>query len=1304
MAFASITYTSASGTTFALTNSDGNAIEYLRQSDISVTVNDVLQTLTTDYTFNAAGTAIVLNTAVSGATVLLKRDTSIVDATVDFTAGSTLTADDLNNSDKQNRFALQEFSDIYDALDTGTGDLGDLGGFIDSGETWTSDDAHAPTTGAVDARVDSKIDSALTGDVVAGNAITVSDNTPSSGKITIAVTDAAIDSAELASGAVTSAKIADSNVTTAKINNAAVTTAKIADANVTTAKLANDAVTSAKIADGTIVAGDIAGNAVTTAKILDANVTTAKIADANVTTDKIANDAVTQAKMANNSVGTAEILDGNVTSVKLADAELKELATMGTATAQSLADLTAAEVQVLDGATVTTAELNKLDGVTATTTELNVVDGITATTSELNQLDGNTLTNSFTASSTTQYPSSNAISNYVVGLMDSLGGFVAIADEVSFPNANPDPSDDAGTVVSISDAGGVVVNSSGVSTTGRTTGGSTVTINGFPTALRSTTLAAGQGLQVVTTSTLNTYNYHKVLATDADIAQLSDDVNDFFARYRVGATNPTTDLDAGDLFFNTSTGKMLVYDSTTSAWEEVQAVGNYYINTLSSSSGTGGGSATFNGSAYRFTLSNPGTYAQQHIVSINGVIQKPNSGTGQPSEGFAIDGSDIIFGAAPATGADFFIVTVGTSVNIGAPSNNTVDTVHLVDGAVTNAKVSSSAAIAGTKISPNFGSQNVVTTGSAGFGTSSPAYELDVRSSDTTTVNINAGTTNLSRLFFSDTVLARGYLNYDHSSDSLRIASAGSERLRIDSSGNVGIGTTSINNSYGTNVNIHTSTTNGARLKISDGTSGNGNVDGLDIVHQSGIAYIIQRENNDIRILTNSTERMRIDGSGNVGIGVTPNTHSLGKALEIGAEGNVLWGEGAGNIHLLSNAYYNSGYKYATSAPAGRYNIYQNTHTWARASSGTADAAATFTESMRIDSSGNVGIGTTSPSTLLHVDGVITSDRFINATNSQDPWIKGVNTSGTETFNVTQAGNVYIAGNVGIGTTSPGSFDSSADNFVISGTTHTGITIDATSSTSSSIHFADGSTGNESYRGIIEYQHNNDAFVFRTAAVERMRILSNGHLCYGKTSTSFSTKGTVLGADGYIDAVRDSTVMYINRLSSDGDLVNFYQDSGKEGSISVSGSTISYNGGHLTRWSQLASGAERTEILRGSVLSNLDEMCEWGEEDNEQLNRMKISDIEGDVNVAGVFQAWDDDDDTYTNDFYCAMTGDFIIRIAQGTTVARGDLLMSAGDGTAKPQDDDIVRSKTIAKVTSTTVSTTYSDGSYCVPCVLMAC
>jgi hypothetical protein len=259
-----------------------------------------------------------------------------------------------------------------------------------------------------------------------------------------------------------------------------------------------------------------------------------------------------------------------------------------------------------------------------------------------------------------------------------------------------------------------------------------------------------------------------------------------------------------------------------------------------------------------------------------------------------------------------------------------------------------------------------------------------------------------------------------------------------------------------------------------------------------------------------------------------------------------------------------------------------------------------------------------------------------------------------------------------------------------------------------------------------------------SSTTERMRITSDGNVLVGKTSSSFGVgDGTVIGGAGYLAQTRTSATPFtVIRNGTDGTLVSFEAQNVEEGTISVSGTTVSYNGAHLSRWSQLPSGAERTEILRGSVLSNLDEMCEWidppteavlweegdelpegvnvgdikepanpgGPQSNEQLNRMKVSDVEGDKNVSGVFQAWDDDDDTYTNDFYCAMTGDFIIRIAEGVIVERGDLLMSAGDGTAKPQNDDIIRSKTIAKVTSTNVSCTYEDGSYCVPCVLMAC
>ena len=428
MAFASITYTSANGTTFALTNSDGNAIEYLRQNDISVTVNGTLQTVTTDYTFNAAGTSIVLNSAVTNATVVLSRTTDIADATVSFTPGSTLTAADLNNSDKQNRFSLQEFSDSFGGLSSGTGDLSALAGFIGGSETWTSDDAHAATTAGIDAR----IDTVLTTDISGGDGVTIVDDTPAAGQIRVDL-----------------------------------------------------------------------------------------------------------------------------------DADIATLRDMQAGAATQLAALTSAELAILDGATVTTDELNLLDGVTATTAELNILDGVTATAGELNQLDGNTLTNTFTAANTTDFPSSAAINTHVVNLMDSLGGFVAIADDQSFPTTNPDPSDNAGTVVSIADAGGLVINGSGESTTGRTTGSATVTITGFPASMNSTTVQAGLGLQVQTTTTLNTYTYHKLIAREDDIIQLSDDINDFNNRYRPArATDYTTDNDTGDLYFNTTNDVLRVFDGT----------------------------------------------------------------------------------------------------------------------------------------------------------------------------------------------------------------------------------------------------------------------------------------------------------------------------------------------------------------------------------------------------------------------------------------------------------------------------------------------------------------------------------------------------------------------------------------------------------------------------------------------------------------------------------------------------------------------------------------------------------------------
>jgi len=311
--------------------------------------------------------------------------------------------------------------------------------------------------------------------------------------------------------------------------------------------------------------------------------------------------------------------------------------------------------------------------------------------------------------------------------------------------------------------------------------------------------------------------------------------------------------------------------------------------------------------------------------------------------------------------------------------------------------------------------------------------------------------------------------------------------------------------------------------------------------------------------------------------------------------------------------------------------------------SGEIDLQTNGTTKVHMDSSGNVGIGTSSPSGSLHIN---TSSANILIADTDD------SNGSYSRVRADASGNLILEADVG------------------------------------------NATGSSGIRCLVDNS-------------EATRIDSSGNFLIGKTSTDDGatagfehlSTGTNITSDG-------SRTLDLRRNTNDGTIVQFKQAATVEGTISVSGSTVSYNGGHLSRWGRLSDNSQPT-ILKGTVMSNLDEMVVWEvdgvEEENEQRNQLKVSDLEGDINVAGLFVKWDTEEDGY-NDIDLAMTGDMIIRIAQGTTVQRGDLLMSAGDGTAKPQGDDIVKSKTIAKVTSTTVINTYDDGSYVVPCVVMAC
>ena len=492
----------------------------------------------------------------------------------------------------------------------------------------------------------------------------------------------------------------------------------------------------------------------------------------------------------------------------------------------------------------------------------------------------------------------------------------------------------------------------------------------------------------------------------------------------------------------------------------------------------------------------------------------------------------------------------------------------------------------------------------------------------------------------------------------------------VETSTGVGIGTAAPSGLF----SVHQAASNSSNyINITNNATGTSSwANGMLVgVNATGEALVWQNESQPLLFGTNNNERMRISDSGSVNIGTTSGATNADITLRAAAPQLTLYAT-PGNISRI------------TLGDTDDYNIgelgYNNNGNYMFFATNNA-------ERIRVDSGGSLHIGNTTNS--AH------GSRFL------------------------QVGD----------TSSSAAF----------------IEVRTSTSGDSGVLFSDGTAGdNSGFRGSVEYNHGSDYMFMRVAGTERMRITNSGSLLIQTSAINSQADGSYFNAETdnrfhqvLCHSTSTSTLanLYINRQGSDGRLIEFRQADNTEGHISVSGSTISYNGGHLSRWSQPASGAEFTGVLRGSVLSNTDEMCEWSHdaqdavlysegdelpegvsvgdvktpakaaytEDNEQLNRMKISDVEGDPNVAGIFQEWDADEE-FPEDFYCAMTGDFVIRIAQGTTVARGDLLMSAGDGTAKPQDDDIVRSKTIAKVTSTTVSATYSDNSYCVPCVLMAC